>query len=67
MLTIEMMAMLINSMGVIFSQCICLSCLHIIHFKYLKIQVVNYVPKKLKRKRIQDSKSGTSIYIVSQC
>ena len=52
-----MLDMLINSMGVIFSHCI--SHLHIVHFKYLKIQVVNYVSKKLKRKKhIQDSKNG---------
>ena len=44
------MDVLINSMGGILSQCICISNHHVVHFKHLTILFVNYTSIKLRER-----------------
>ena len=59
----ELLDVLINSMGRILSQCICVSNHHIVYFKYLTLSFVNYTSIKLKKKfKLDDKKGGGGVW-----
>lgn len=60
------MGVLINSMGVIFSQCMHMLSHHVVYFKHLIILVINYTSIKLKKRKKKEC-NGSWTPILSTC